>query len=81
MTAMTSPDSGRATKQLPVRLPADLYNALKGAAFYTDSSMNEIVVAAITEYLTTDSRRAELAEIVGRARTEYRDVLDKLADL
>jgi hypothetical protein len=67
-------------KQLPVRMPEDVYNTLKGAAFYTNRSMNEIVVAALIEHLET-LRRDGLEAIVKRAQDEYRVVLDRLAEL
>jgi hypothetical protein len=68
------------TRQLPVRMPEPLYDGLKGIAYFTKRSMNEIVVAAITDYLRHSSSD-ELDEIVARAQDDYRHVLDKLGDL
>jgi hypothetical protein len=79
-TTTTAPEKER-IKQLPVRMPEDLYNALKGAAFYTDRSMNEIMVTALTEYLRASLRSDAVGAIVQRAQEDYRVVLDKLADL
>jgi hypothetical protein len=67
-------------RQLPVRMPDEVYNALKGVAYFTGRSMNEIVVAAVTEFLRS-SASGELDEIVARAQEDYRQVLDQLADL
>ena len=68
------------TKQLPVRMPEEVYNALKGVAYFTERSMNEIVVAAITEHLRRSSD-GELDRIVKTAQQDYQQVLDKLANL
>jgi hypothetical protein len=62
-------------------MPEELYNALKGTAFFTDRSMNDVVVAALTAYLLDTSRREALDAMVRNARAEYRTALDKLADL
>lgn len=67
------------TKQLPLRLPKPTYDALKASAFFTDRSMNDIVTVAVQTYLDTEGRAALLASSVKKARTRYRDVLDKLA--
>lgn len=70
--------SSLAVRQLPVRLPEDLYDRLKTYAFLTGRPMNEAVVAAVREWLT-DERLVEVATEHGQAR--YRMVLDKLRDL
>ena len=67
------------TKQLPLRLPKPTYDALKATAFFTDRSMNDIVTVAVQNYLDTEGRAALLTASVAKARTRYRDVLDKLA--
>jgi hypothetical protein len=67
-------------KQLPVRMPEDLYNTLKGTAYFTRRSMNDVVVAALTSYLLDTSRQETVDAIVDQARTEYRIALDKLAE-
>jgi hypothetical protein len=67
------------TKQLPLRLPKPTYDALKTTAFFTERSMNDIVTVALQQYLDTEGRAALLAASVQKARTRYRDVLDKLA--
>ena len=76
---MTNAGTGAATKQLPVRLPEPVYRALKGASAYSGRSMNDIVCAAVVDYLTRD--RSALESAAETARAEYRAVLDKLADL
>lgn len=72
---MASPD----THQLPVRLPEDLYVVLKTTAQHTERSMNEIVVAALTEHLLDDDRRAEIDLLAAGVRRRYRRALDELA--
>lgn len=76
-----APNKEPRTHQLPVRMPEDLYNALKGASFYTGRSMNEILVTALTEYLRTSLQDEAVAAIVRRAQDDYQAVFEKLADL
>jgi hypothetical protein len=65
-------------KDLLLRLPAEDHAALKNLAFFTDRSMNEIVCAALHEYLVTTGRREHLAAVVESGRSGMRDLLDKL---
>ena len=71
----------KTVKQLPVRMPADIYNALKGLSFFTDISMNEHIIRALRAYLTDEGRRELVDVSVERFRKEHQVVLDKLADL
>jgi hypothetical protein len=68
------------TRQLPLRLPEDVYIALKGEATYTERSMNEIVVEAVREHLADAERRAEIDEAAERVRRRYRQALDRLGE-
>jgi hypothetical protein len=77
----THDDTKQNTKQLPVRLPAETYEALKATAFFTNRSMNEVVTTAVHAYLAEEGRRAQLDAVVGQAQKRYRTVLDKLGDL
>jgi predicted DNA-binding protein len=70
-----------ATKQLPLRLPADVYQQLKTMAYFTGRSMNEIVIEALTGFLATSGDTEQAHAMLERARGEYRDVLDKLKHL
>jgi hypothetical protein len=67
-------------RQLPVRLPGPEYDALKTFAFFTQRSMNDVIRAAIQDFLVAHSGN-EFDAILGKARTDYRAALDKLAEL
>jgi hypothetical protein len=68
------------TKQIPLRLPEDVYTALKAASTFTERSMNEIALEAIRAHLAADHRRAEIDAAASKARTKYRRALDRLAE-
>jgi hypothetical protein len=64
-----------------VRMPAQQYEALKGFAYFTRTSMNEVVSRAVTEFLTGPGRAEFDAAVVADTQERYRDILDKLRDL
>lgn len=68
------------TRQLPLRLPEDVYIALKAEATYTERSMNEIAVEAVRAHLADPDRRADIDEAAARVRKRYRRALDRLAE-
>lgn len=69
-------------RQLPIRLPAELYDTLKGVAYFTGRSMNQIAVAAIESYLETEEvGGTAVRAIVEQAQEDYRGALDKLKDM
>jgi plasmid stability protein len=67
------------THQLPVRLPEDVYVALKAQATYLERSMNDITVEALRSHLADETRRAEIDSAADRIRQKYRKALDRLA--
>lgn len=67
--------------QLPVRLPADDYQALKGYAFFCNKSMNEVVSEAVHQFLAGPGREEQMKAMLARVQTDYRTTLDKLKDL
>lgn len=67
-------------RQLPLRLSEPEYDALKVYAFFTKTSMNEVLRAALAEYLLSHADD-EFDAIVGGAQSKYRLALDKLATL
>jgi hypothetical protein len=68
------------TKQLPVRLPEDVYNQLKATSFFLGCSMNEIVTDAVERHLAgLDDAVFDTALAHGKQR--YAVVLDKLRAL
>lgn len=68
-------------QQVNVRVPRDVYEALRTYAYATDTSINESVVRAIADFLATQGRRDEVEAFLQRARKQYRGALDRLADL
>ncbi|CAN5221529.1 hypothetical protein BH20ACT9_BH20ACT9_09190 [soil metagenome] len=69
------------TQVLTVRLAHEEYEAVRGYAFATDTSMNDIVRRALREFLAGEGREEEFEAFLTRARSQYRVALDKLADL
>ena len=66
--------------QLPVRLPDDVYVALKAHATYSERSMSDITVEALRALLGDETRRAEIDAAADRVRKKYRRALDRLAE-
>jgi plasmid stability protein len=66
--------------QLPIRLPEDVYIALKAQATYLERSMNEITVEALRSHLADEARRSEIDRAADRVRRKYRKALDRLAE-
>jgi uncharacterized protein (DUF1778 family) len=69
------------TQAFRLRMPQDLYDAVKAAAFYTDRSMNDLVVEAVHEHLAKQVRSKQFEAMLDQGETRYRAVLDKLAEL
>ena len=67
-------------RTLTIRMPHDEYEALRGYAFVTDRSMNDVACAAVGAYLTGPGRRQQFESLLDDARSTYRAALDKLAD-
>lgn len=77
---MSTMNTQRST-QLTVRVPIDLYEALRSLSYATDSSMNEITLRALGSYLSEQGHR-DAVEAAGRSIVErYQGALHKLADL
>lgn len=69
------------TQAFRLRMPHDLYEAVKAAAFYTDRSMNELVVEAVHAHLAAQVRSKQFEAMLDQGESRYRAVLDKLAEL
>lgn len=69
------------TRAFRLRMPQDLYDAVKAAAFYTDRSMNELVVEAVQKHLAQELRSEQFEAMLDQGESRYRAVLDKLAEL
>lgn len=68
-------------QQLNVRIPKDVYDALRTYAYATESSINEAVIRALADFLASRGRQDEVDAFLKDARKQYRVALDKLADL
>lgn len=68
-------------QQLNVRVPRDVYDALRTYAYATDSSINDVVMRALADLLTSQARQEEVDSFLEGAQKQYRVALDKLADL
>jgi hypothetical protein len=69
------------TRQLNVRVPTDVYDALRTYAYATETTINDAVGRALVDFLSTKGRHDEISSFLQRARNQYRTTLDKLADL
>lgn len=75
-------DQGRVeTQAMTIRLPLDVYEALRAYAHVTHTSQNELVVRALAEFLATTGRQEEFDMLLEQTRDRYRGALDKLAGL
>jgi uncharacterized protein (DUF1778 family) len=68
-------------QQLNVRVPKDVYDALRTYAYATDSTINDAVLRAVVDFLAARGRQEEVDAFLKGARRQYRVALDKLADL
>lgn len=68
-------------QQLNVRVPRDVYEALRTYAYATDSTINEAALQALVNFLSTKGRQKQVDTFLKNAREDWRTALDKLADL
>lgn len=68
-------------QQLNVRVPRDVYDALRTYAYATDSTINEAALRALVNFLSTKGRQKQVDAFLTRAQEDWRAALDKLADL
>jgi hypothetical protein len=69
------------THQLNVRVPREVYEALRTYAYATNSTINDAAVRALVDFLASKGRQEQVDAFLGRARKDWRVALDKLADL
>lgn len=75
-----SSGAGKADIQaVTLRVPRDVYEAMRTHAFATDTTINEMATRAIYNYLIEDGREQEVDAFLDKARKQYRGALDKLA--
>jgi hypothetical protein len=74
---------GRTQEQIAmtVRLPAEVHEALRTVAFSGGTSINDVVVRAVGDFLADKGRREAVDAMATRVREQYRVALDKLKDL
>lgn len=68
-------------KPLTVRLPDELAEALRNYAFVTDTSANDVIKAALAEYLTAHAHTDVVRAAFDKALKQHAVAFDKLADL
>jgi plasmid stability protein len=68
-------------QQLNVRVPTEVHAGLRMLAAATETSINDIVLGALRNYLSEEGHRKAVERFVKQGRTLYRAALDKLADL
>lgn len=73
--------SAQEVQQLNVRVPRDVYDALRTYAYATDSTINEAALQALVDFLSTKGRQRQVDGFLKRARDDWRTALDKLADM
>lgn len=64
-----------------LRIPREVHEALKTLAFATDSSVNDIGLRAISDFLSHKGHQEAVDSLAKKVRNQYRVALDKLADL
>lgn len=68
-------------KTIPVRLPGDVHQELKLLALFTGRSINDIVTELVRVHLAGPGHEAIERGMTARAATNYKDALDKLAEM
>ncbi len=71
----------REVQALTVRVPRDVHDALRTLSFATGASINDLVLRAIGDFLADEGHRDAVEGFLTKAQAQYRDALDKLADL
>lgn len=71
----------REVQQLTLRVPREVHEALKTLSIATGAPVNEIVQAALRDYLAGEGHRQAVEAFFAEARESYRVALDKLAHL
>jgi hypothetical protein len=69
------------THTLTVRMPDDVFEALRTHAFASGISANDVVVRSVIDYLAADGRDATVQALLAAAQERYRHALDRLKDL
>ena len=73
--------SDQDVQQVTIRMPREVHEALKTLSIATGTSINEITLGALRDYLADEGHRQAVDTYFKEARDVYRVALDKLADL
>lgn len=79
MASKERPESG--THTLTIRMPTDVFEALRTHAFASGTSANDVVVRSVIDYLSADGRDEAVQALLAAAQERYRGALDRLKDL
>lgn len=66
---------------LTLRVPKDIHEAVRTLAFATNSSINDVALHALRDYLADEGHRQAVESYLRRAQQQYRVALDKLAGM
>lgn len=69
------------TQAMTVRVPREVYEALRTLSFATGASINELSLRAIGDFLASDGHQEAVDAMAARFTEQYKVALDKLADL
>jgi predicted DNA-binding protein len=67
-------------KGFPVEMPAEEYQSLRLMSATTGRSLNDLVVEAVSKFLTKVGRDIEFEAASTKVGKRYRDVIDRLGD-
>lgn len=65
------------THAFTVRIPHDVYTALRSFAFYTDTSMNNTIIRSLRAFLDAYGEDDELKAMVEEARRKFQEMLER----
>jgi predicted transcriptional regulator len=71
----------RDVQMLTVRVPKDLHEALRTLAFVQKTTINDIVIRSVADYMGSEGHQKAVEGLLGRAQEKWRVALDKLADM
>lgn len=81
MAARENVGDERNVERLTVRVPADIHEALRTVAFVTGTSINDVVLKAIGNYLSSQGHPEAVEAFLHKAQDQWRVALDKLASM
>lgn len=78
---MTTHNHNTKVTGMTVRLPVELADALKNYAFVTDTSANDVIKHAVTEYLKVHARTEMVRAAFDKVLEQHAVAFDKLENL